>query len=425
MLKPPASQSEPPRQMRIVFVLTVGIERPSGRRYFNIARELVRRGCAVRLLALHPDLATCTRRRFVQDGVEVWYVGQMHARKSGSQPHRFGSLHLLRVVVAATWGLLRGILASPADVYHLGKPQPINGMAALIGVLLVRRQPFYLDCDDDETATNRFTAAWQRQVFGFWQALLPRLACGITVNTHHLEQRLRPYSRAPLCYVPNGITPDSFRAPPAHIVAGLRAALGLAQQPVIAYVGTLALHNHPVDLLLEAFALLRAQHPTARLLLIGGGEDLPLLRQQAAALGVQQAVLFTGQVPHHSIPAYLSLATVSVDPVYDNAVARARSPLKIAESMVLGVPVVSSPVGDRAAMLDEGRAGVLVAAGSAPALADGLARVLADAAYRQRMSQHARQHVVRRYTWEQLGAQWAAVYAMPHNTPAVPQEVLP
>ncbi len=97
--------------MRITLLITMGIERPSGRRYFHIARELVRCGHAVRVLALHPDLAGCRRRRFVRDGVEVWYVGQMHARKSGSLPERFGPLQLLRVLVGATLGMIWGFFA--------------------------------------------------------------------------------------------------------------------------------------------------------------------------------------------------------------------------------------------------------------------------------------------------------------------------
>lgn len=38
---------------RVVFLLPMGIDRPSGRRYFNIARGLVQLGFQVRLLALH------------------------------------------------------------------------------------------------------------------------------------------------------------------------------------------------------------------------------------------------------------------------------------------------------------------------------------------------------------------------------------
>jgi len=409
MWKRPATPNSTPAP-RLVLLLTAGIERPAGRRYFALARALVRRGYRVRILALHPDLATCPRRRFVQDGVEVWYVGQMHARKTGTHPTRFGSLALLRVVVEATWGMLRGILASPAELYHLGKPQPINGMAAVLGVLLLRRQRFYVDCDDDETATNRFTAGWQRAVFAFWQSILPRLACGLTVNTHYLAQYWRQRTTAPISYVPNGVDPATFCAPPPPVLHGLRRALQLEGCRVIAYVGTLALHNHPVDLLLLAFQQVLAAYPTARLLLIGGGEDLPMLQAQVRALGVQGQVLFTGHLPHAVIPAYLSLAELSVDPVRDDPVARARSPLKIAESMVLGVPVITGDVGDRAAMLADGRAGVLVTPGDARALAEAMTTLLGNPALHHALHHAAQQHVRQHYTWDQLARQWATIY---------------
>jgi len=45
----------------------MGIERPSGRRYLNIARGLVHTGHTVRILALHPDFANCVVRRFLYD----------------------------------------------------------------------------------------------------------------------------------------------------------------------------------------------------------------------------------------------------------------------------------------------------------------------------------------------------------------------
>ena len=54
----------------------------------------------------------------------------------------------------------------------------------------------------------------------------------------------------------------------------LRAALGLTGRRVIGYAGSLALHNHPVDLLLDAFELVSREHDDVDLLLIGGGEDL-------------------------------------------------------------------------------------------------------------------------------------------------------
>lgn len=397
------------RALRLVWLLPMGIERPSGRRYFNLARALAKQGHRVRLLALHPDLASCARRRFVQDGVEVWYVGQMHARKSGTTPQRFGPLALLGVLLRSTAGMLWGILCSPADAYHLGKPQPINGLAALVGVMAVRNQRFFVDCDDDEVESNRFTAAWQRRVFAFWQSLLPRLARGATANTPFLMARLRRAGVPQIVYVPNGVDLSHWTLPPAAETAQLRQALGLAEQRVVAYVGTLALHNHPVLLLVHAFAAIAAQSPDVALLLIGGGEDVARLRAVVDELGLRERVRFTGDLLPALVRRYLALAVVSVDPVNDDAVARARSPLKIFESMALGIPVVTGAVGDRAALLDNGAAGMLVPPGDSAALATALHALLTDETRRAALALAAREHVAQ-YAWERLAEQWIKVY---------------
>ncbi|HEX6288572.1 MAG TPA: glycosyltransferase family 4 protein [Herpetosiphonaceae bacterium] len=394
--------------MRIVLPITMGIERPSGVRYFQIARGLARRGHSVRILALHPDLAGCPQRRFVRDGVEVWYVGQMHARKSGSVPVRFNALQLLRVLIGSTLGMIWGMLCSPADVYHLGKPQPVNGLAALVAVLL-RGRRFYVDCDDDEVGSNRFSAGWQRAVFAFWQSLLPRLAAGVTVNTRFLAERMRRRGIERVVYVPNGVDLDRLRRPDPAASAGLRAALGLAGRRVIAYAGTLALHNHPVDLLLDAFAQLAPDLPDLDLLLIGGGEDLPELRRRVRAMGLTDRVHFTGQLPQQSVRGYLSLAALSVDPVHDDDVARARSPLKIFESMALGVPVVTGDVGDRRQLLAHG-AGVVTAPGDATALATTIRRLLDDPAW-LRAAASAATAAAAQYDWHRLSGRWTEVYA--------------
>ena len=395
--------------MRLTWLLIMGLERPSGRRYFHLARGLVRRGHQVRLLALHPDLASCTERRFIQDGVEVWYVGQMHARKTAGGPERFGPLALLAVLVRATLGMLWGIICSPADHYHLGKPQPVNGLAALLGVGLVRRRRFFVDCDDDEVGSNRLTSGWQRAVFGFWQWLLPGLARGVTVNTPFLAARMARRRIAPVVYVPNGVDLAHWTRPDPARLAGLRASLGLAGRRVVAYSGTLALHNHPVDLLVRAFALVASDFPAADLLIIGGGEDLPTLRRLADELGLSQRVRFTGAVAPAAVRSLLALADLSADPVHDDVVARARSPLKLFESMALGVPVITADVGDRAELLGYGAAGRLVAPGDAAALAAGIGELLGNSALLAQLALAAPLHV-QRYSWDRLAAQWATIY---------------
>lgn len=392
--------------MTIVLLITMGIDRPSGTRYFSLAREWALRGNRVRILALHPDLSRCRQRRFVQDGVEVWYVGQMYSRKSDTVPERFGPLELLRVLAASTVGMAWAAVCSPADIYHLGKPQPVNGLAAMLALLL-RGLPFWVDCDDDEVGANRFSAPWQRGVFAFWQALLPRLAVGTTVNTHFLEHRLRDRARPPV-YVPNGVDLERFSRPDRAVLNGLRAALGLAGRRVIGYAGSLALHNHPVDLLVDAFELLARERQDVDLLLIGGGEDLPELRRRVAVRGLENRVQFTGRVAPGTVAALLSLAELSVDPVRDDDVARARSPLKIVESLALGVPVVTGDVGDRREVL--GNAGLATTPGDAGALAGALRQLLDDRAALETAARAAPERA-QHYRWSRLAELWLAAYA--------------
>jgi glycosyltransferase involved in cell wall biosynthesis len=393
---------------RIVFLITMSLERPGGVRYFNIARELVRSGYRVRIIALHPAFDQCRQRRFVRDGVEVWYVGQMHARKSGSVPGRFGPLTLLRVVVGSTLGMVWGVICSPADAYHLGKPQPINGMASLLSVLILRRRPLFVDWDDDEVRSNRLTAAWQRAVFGFWQWLLPRLATGVTVNSQALAERVAAIGDVPYVCVPNGVDPDLFTLAAHDWQHDVRRKLGLEGRRVVAYAGTLALQNHPVDLLLDAFTHIAHDLPDVDLLLIGGGEDMPELQRMVESRQLDDRVQFVGQVPQAEVPLYLSLAELSVDPVHDDAVARARAPLKIAESLALGVPVVTGDVGDRAGMLSSG-AGWLVPPGDSSALARALRERLDD----HESLTHARAvayRVSQQYTWRVQRDRWHQLY---------------
>ena len=315
------------------------------------------------------------------------------------------------MVLASTLGLVRGILASPADVYHLGKPQPINGLAALIGIDLLRRQSFFVDCDDDEVQSNRLTSGWQRGVFAFWQRLIVARAAGSTVNTLFLRERNLQIGRGPVIYVPNGVDLERFAQPPAAEVEGLRAALQLDGRRVIAYVGTLSLQNHPVDLLLDAFVSVHRRFPDTTLLFIGGGEDLPLVKKQAERIGLSDAVRFTGHVDQRGLPSLMALADISADPVHDDEVARARSPLKVFESLALGIPVVTANVGDRSLLLDDGKAGILAPPGDAVALAVGLSTLLADDDARLAAGEHGRQHVGTHYAWPTLAAQWAILYA--------------
>jgi glycosyltransferase involved in cell wall biosynthesis len=364
------------------------------------------------MLLLHHsyDQLVIGRRSQVHAGVTVQYVAQMHVYGPIGQRRYFGPLALLRVSLLGALELARAAIRLGGDALHVCKPQPINGLAGLIAARVLGC-PLYVDCDDYEGGGNRFGAAWQQRLVQLCEDRLPAQAAAVTVNTRFLQRRCAGLGvpAARLIYVPNGIATARLVPPDPRKVAALRCALGLGDAPVVAYVGTLSQTTHNVGLLLEAFALIAQRLPAARLLLVGDGEDRAALQEQARRLGIGARTLFVGAASPAAVPAFLALASCSVDPVADDAVAAARSPLKIVESLASGVPVITGDVGDRAEVLGQA-AGMLVRPGDARALADGLAALLEDHALQLRLAAGARERA-ESYRWDRLAPAWAQVYA--------------
>lgn len=392
--------------MRITFLLTQSLESPSGLgRYWPLAKELARLGHQVTILALHHNYPALTRRHYVKEGVAVYYVGQMHVRKTGNQKFYFNALQLLWISFWSTLQLMWAALRVPTDVYHLGKPHPMNGLAVLLPHFL-KRKPVYLDCDDYEAASNRFRGEWQRRIVAFFEDNLPRLARGITVNTHFTARRLVSlgYPIERIVYVPNGVERERF-----FMQKNEEVFQDLCGRKIVLYMGSMSLASHAVDLLLESFACVMKAEPLAVLLLVGGGEDYETLRNFASALGLAGAVRFVGRVSPEQVPVYYQLADISVDPVRDTFAERARSPLKLFESWESGVPFVTADVGDRRRILGLPQAGGLAVPGDKSSLAEVILSLLVDKAKCQHLQQLGWQRIEAFY-WDQLVYKFSEVY---------------
>jgi glycosyltransferase involved in cell wall biosynthesis len=399
--------------MKITFLLTQSLEDSSGLgRYFPLTKELARLGHEVSILALHPNLGSLSQQRLQVNGVNVHYVGQMHVRKVGSQKTYFSTLGLTRVALASSLRMSYRTLLTETEVIHLGKPHPMNGVAALVAKLL-RGKRLYLDCDDYEADSNRFSGRWQRVVVALFEDHLPRFVSGMTVNTRFTQERnlTLGFPEDRIVYVPNGVDRERFANVDLGKVQHFRRELGLDDKKVVAYVGSMSLVNHPVDLLLEAFAIVRRQCGDAILILVGGGEDYDFLRSRAEELSLREAAIFVGRVDPGAVPYYLAMADVSVEPVHDDLTARARSPLKVFESLAVGTPVVTGDVGDRRMILADGEAGVLVEPGDTQALAEGILAVLEDSNLAHAMEEAAL-GLRERYYWDVLVRDFVKVYGL-------------
>ena len=179
----------------------------------------------------------------------------------------------------------------------------------------------------------------------------------------------------------NGVDPERFAPQPQQ---AMRAELGLTGAPVVLTVGNL--HQHKGQrLVLEAFAMLRASHPQARLVIVGDGPDRAVLTRRAEALGLTDAVTLAGTVPNTDLARWYSAADVLV-----LASSREGWPNVLLEGMACGTPVVASAVGGIPEVVQSPEVGRLVAERTGPAFARAMMDLLAAKPDRERVRAYAK-----------------------------------
>ncbi|RYY06400.1 MAG: glycosyltransferase, partial [Alphaproteobacteria bacterium] len=141
--------------------------------------------------------------------------------------------------------------------------------------------------------------------------------------------------------------------------------------PVLVAAGSLA-HYKGFDVLIEAFALVRAGGTNTRLVILGEGDDRGRLEEQIARHRLGDTVRLPGRVPN-------PLAWFARVPVFVLSSRLEGMPNVLVEAMACGCTVVAvdCPTGPRE-LLDDGRFGYLVPMEDPAALANGIVRALAS-----------------------------------------------
>ena len=124
--------------------------------------------------------------------------------------------------------------------------------------------------------------------------------------------------------------------------ATLQKKLGLKPtDSVITYLGTF-FHFSGLDVMIREFADQAGQHPNAKVLLIGGGEQDKELRDMVSQLKLEKRVIFTGFIPYAKLSGYLGLTTVAINPMKPGMVSHTAFPHKVIQYMASGLPVVTT-----------------------------------------------------------------------------------
>jgi glycosyltransferase involved in cell wall biosynthesis len=288
---------------------------------------------------------------------------QLHqaARREGIESHTIPSRGLFdRSVPAAIRALVQ---QTGADIVHA------HGYKADVYVYLALRKsqiPIVSTCHtwyDNDTALR---------LYGAIDRWVLRSFAGVVAVSEEVRQRLFKSSvrKENVRLIPNGIDLRPFDIPKTHPdLPALRVGL----------VGRLS-QEKGVDLFLQAAALVLAELPQTRFVVMGEGPQRPELEALIQQLDIEHSASQEGL------------------------------PIALLEGMASCLPLVATAVGEVPSLVQDGRTGLLVPPEDVPSLAQAILTLLQDPTLRQRLGEAARALVADEFSADRMTADYLSLY---------------
>ena len=143
---------------------------------------------------------------------------------------------------------------------------------------------------------------------------------------------------------------NGIESPPALSdaqISALRAEHGITG-PAFIYVGRVA-PEKSLDVLIDAFKLVHDRLPNAKLVVVGDGPTKPQLDHQVAQLGLEDAVIRTGFVPHGEL---IERNLLMLGDAFITASKTENQPISVLEAMAAGLPVIAAQAKGLKEMID-------------------------------------------------------------------------
>lgn len=389
--------------MRIAMIGPFGLQ-PKGTmsvRALPLARALVQRGHAVRVIVPPWDHVEDAGRKWQDEGVEIENI-ELPAPTPG----------LFHINVTRT--LVKRALDFRPDVIHCFKPKAYAGLSAWALWQLKRlgrvKARLIIDTDDWEGAggwNDLNVYSWpQKQMFAWQERWGLTHNDGVTVASRALESIVWALGvkRERVVYVPNGMGNSHFTI---HNVQFKRPSDSLC---ILLYT---RFFEFKIERVIEVLRRVVQEVPDAKLLVVGQGffgEEERLLRQ-AESIGLRGSIEYAGWTPPELLADLFAQANVALFPFDDTLINRTKCSVKLIDLLAAGVPVVADAVGQNTEYIRHAETGVLVSSGDAAAMAQAVIDLWHAPERRRALSAAAAQDVRTRFDWSQLAGRVERIYA--------------
>ena len=370
--------------MRIVMIGPFGFHpnKTMHSRAFKLAQAFVRRGHQVKIVMPPWQTPEEANRAWVEAGVDVCYV----------------ALHGGLLAIVGRMGI--ETLAYKPDVVYGFKPKAYSGLV-MWWLWQFHRHHLRLVTDTDD---------WEG--WGGWNDLAPysplqkRFFAGqeqwglrhnhaLTVASRALQQMAWGLGvpRDRVIYLPNG--------------AGIRRhwSVDIGQSEIPTVLLYSRLFEFDTARLVDILKGVTTAVANLRILSVGSGlyaDDAVQLRQQFADAGLLNIVDDVGWIDVEQLPDVLSQAHVGIYLMEESLLNRTKCPVKLADMIALGIPVVAEAVGQVPEYVIDGVNGRLHSSGDRLGLTQSLIDLLQNSTERARLGRNGRQHYTTHFDWDIL-----------------------
>lgn len=157
--------------------------------------------------------------------------------------------------------------------------------------------------------------------------------------------------------IPNGVDVNKFD-PAVFDREVMRRELGLCGKTVLGYVGSYKVW-HGLDTTLDVIEALARKDARYHLVLIGQGACYEEVQREIGRRGLVHAVTQIATVGHEDIPRHIAAFDYALM-TYPQTEGFYFSPLKLFEYLAMGIPVITTRVGQIGEILTHGETGILV-----------------------------------------------------------------
>lgn len=236
----------------------------------------------------------------------------------------------------------------------------------------------------------------RRRVFKIEKSIYPQFD-KVLCQTPYMKKWVDEMGAVNSVVIPQGVDSSIMKPLPPDLE--LQNKLGIKEKDkVVMYLGTTYSFSG-LDEIISKISSIVKEIPEFKLLVVGGGPDLPTFKQLAKQLGVENKVIFTGIVPYLEVSRYCSLAKLFINPFRINEVTDRLSPVKIFDLLSCSKPVIATPL--QGLLHDFPADSGVITYSQVEEFDKNIISLLKQNSLEQ-LGRHGREYVEKNYTWTKV-----------------------